>query len=243
MSLRIVSFFFAFVGLASALTYQTGLSRILDPDMLLTKREGNMKIIKDSIDLVRKKKCNLNICFAVDGSGHMNGKDFRMQLELISLLAGIVSLDPASRYAAIQYGRRSAFISKLTGDTESFLLKVKATLQQCSATTFVARGISRCARQLGKARHGAKKIVILSDGRSNFRSRYPPRDPFSISQTFLSDPSNSICAVGVNYRDTSMLEQITGDPSRVFMVSDWERVLDALNSLVAQVCGDDAVAL
>lgn len=243
MALRMIFFFIAFVRLTSAFSYQTALRSVLDPNSLLTKSEENMKFVKAAMDVVRKKKCNLNICFAVDGSGYMHGKDFKMQLDFINLVAGIVSLDPTSRYAAIQYGRRSSVISRLTRDTKSFLLNVKGTVQQCSSRTFVARGISRCARQLRRAKRGAKKIVVLGDGRSRFQTYGPPRDPVSVSQAFLSDPSHGICAVGVNFRDTSMLEQITGDASKVFMVSDWESVLDALDALVVQVCGAESAAL
>ncbi|PXF44992.1 hypothetical protein BWQ96_05239 [Gracilariopsis chorda] len=207
----------------------------------LTTGAANRAQIDRALEIVEETGCEPNLCFAIDGSSSITDDEFQLQLDFVALITGLVSLDEQSGYSAIQYGLRPKFMSRFTQDAAAFLLKVEGTRQLRSVRTFIAPGIGGCMRQFRRVRGQANKIILLGDGRSTFDSRDPPLDPPSIAAQFLAEPNNSICAVGVSFDTTELLEEITGDPDRVFSVADWMSVVDVLADLVEQVCGADAV--
>ncbi|KAI0557149.1 von Willebrand factor A-like protein [Gracilaria domingensis] len=215
--------------------------RIDGIDSPLTEGDGNQAIVSAALDIAEASNCDPNVCFAVDGSASILPPDFQLELDFVKIIAGVVSLDTGSQFAAIQYGLVPQFMSILTQNAASFLLAVDGTNQLFAGRTFIAAGLGGCMRQLAKVPNEPKKIILLGDGGSNFDSLLPPLDPASVAQSFLADPKNSICAVGVGFQNVAMLEDITGDPALVFQVADWFSVLDVLADLVAQVCGASAV--
>eukprot|EP00737_Agarophyton_chilense_P001014 gb/GEZJ01001126.1/.p1 GENE.gb/GEZJ01001126.1/~~gb/GEZJ01001126.1/.p1 ORF type:complete len:244 (-),score=39.76 gb/GEZJ01001126.1/:609-1340(-) len=239
---RILISFFAFIAAAqAAVTASQAQTRINAIDSPLLEDPTNLASVDEAIQIAVNSNCDPNICFAIDGSGSISEDEFQLQLDFVKIIAGVVSLDPGSQYAAIQYALRPQFMSRLTENVEQFLLDVQSTLQIRSPRTFIAPGLAGCMRQLNKVKGEANKIILMGDGRSTFDSRDPPLDPPSIAQVFLAEPNNAISAVAVSFPNTEMLEAITGTPDRVFMVADWFSVLDVIEELVEQVCGSDQV--
>eukprot|EP00737_Agarophyton_chilense_P004861 gb/GEZJ01006538.1/.p1 GENE.gb/GEZJ01006538.1/~~gb/GEZJ01006538.1/.p1 ORF type:complete len:247 (-),score=41.48 gb/GEZJ01006538.1/:171-911(-) len=231
------------LGLAAATVSADSATRAVDDiDTPLTQGTAQQAEVQAAINIVNSTNCNANICFAVDGSGSMSDAEFQLELDFVKLVAAVISLDPESQFAGIQYGLRPKFISMLTPDAAQFLLHVDATVHMKAPRTFIAPGIGGCWRQLMKVPDQPWKIVLLGDGGSNFDSLSPPLDPISIAQSFLANPKASISAVGVgNAQVLSMLEGIAGSADRVFGVDEWMNVIFVLSELVADVCGASAV--
>ncbi|KAI0561497.1 von Willebrand factor type A [Gracilaria domingensis] len=212
--------------------------RIEEIDTPLTDGEAEQAEVDTAVAIVNATNCNPNICFAIDGSGSMDETEFTLEKDFVKLVAAVVALDPQSKYAAVQYGLRPAFVSTLTEDADAFLLNVDAAQSLDAPRTFIAPGLGACMRQLRRVQGQPQKIILLGDGRSNFDALAPPLDPPSIAQSFLASPNASISAIGVgNFQDPDMLEGIAGSPDRVFKVAQWLDVIFVLADLVADVCG------
>ncbi|KAI0557139.1 von Willebrand factor A-like protein [Gracilaria domingensis] len=236
-----IAFFALFAAAQAAINQAAAQARIDAINSPLLKDPVNQAAVSEAVQIAVETNCDPNICFALDGSGSISEDEFELQKDFVEIIAGTVALDEESQYAAIQYGLRPRFISRLTKDADRFLLDVEGTLQLGSPRTFIAPGIAGCMRQLNRVEGEANTIILLGDGRSTFDSRDPPLDPPSIAQVFLSEPNNSISAVAVSFPNTDMLKAITGREDRVFEVADWSKVLDVIAELVGQVCGADEI--
>ncbi|KAI0557090.1 von Willebrand factor A-like protein [Gracilaria domingensis] len=240
--IRVLIAFFALLSAAQAIidlaTARATISSIKSP---LLASPASQQLVNEALQIAIDTSCDPNICFAVDGSGSIPEDDFVLQADFVEILAATVGLDEQTQMAAIQYGLRPRFISRLTGDIDRFLLDVDGAVQLGSPRTFIAPAITGCMSQLRRVDGEANTIVLLGDGRSTFDSRDPPLDPPSIAARFLRNPNNTIAAVGVAFPNTKMLEAITGSEQRVFQVGEWDGILALITDLVKQVCGADAL--
>lgn len=240
---RSIILFFALCAVAFATVTTTSAERrIEDLNTCLTKGDANQAEVKLALEIAETTRCDPNICFAVDGSGSMNTTEFQLEKDFVELVAAVVAYDEQARFAAVQYGLRPRFISRLTEDADAFLKAVDKTISLKAPRTFIAPGLAGCMRQLYPLKGEPKHIVLLGDGRSNFDSKLPPLDPVSIAQSFLANPNNTISAVGVGFdADDTMLANIAGGEENVFNVGQWNEVTNVLADLVGEVCGLDAV--
>ncbi|PXF44452.1 Collagen alpha-5(VI) chain [Gracilariopsis chorda] len=240
---RPIILFFALCAAAFATVTTTSADRRIDElDTPLTKGTANEAEVQLALQIAEKTRCDPNICFAVDGSGSMDVTEFQLEKDFTNLVAAVVAYDEQARFAAVQYGLRPKFISRLTEDADAFLEAVHYTESLNAPRTFIAPGLAGCIRQFYYLKGEPKHIVLLGDGRSNFDSKLPPLDPVSIAQAFLANPNNTISAVGVGFdADDTMLTNIAGGEENVFNVGQWLEVTTVLAELVGEVCGLDAV--
>lgn len=175
--------------------------------------------------------CKPNICFALDGSGSITQKQWRAQKDFVLLAAAVIGVDRSAEFAAVEYGLRLDGISLLTRNVNKFLRKVDRERLNRASATFLASGIAYCHSQLSQRPYDANKMVILGDGRNTFGS-----NPVPLAQKFLNSGNTAICAVGVGYTNTAVLNAITGDPSRVYTTNEWDGVVGVLRQLVIDVC-------
>lgn len=210
-------------------------------DTPLTRSPSAMMSLARAFGEVAGGGCDPNVCFALDGSRTINSTNFQLQKDFVKLVAGVISLDEQSQFAALQYGLRSDVISDLTLDAEDFLLKVDGAKKVGYRRTFVAFGIFGCIQQLLKTPFEANHIVLLGDGDDDILVRHSGFNAESVAKRFLFSPHNAISAVAVGFSDTSHLERIVGNPNRVFEVDEWAEVVDVTAELVEDVCGLDAV--
>ena len=192
---------------------------------------GRVKRLQNS---VMTNGCSPNICFAIDGSGLITNRFFKAQRRLAQLVAVVVGIDPSAEFAATQYGVENTPISDLTSDTAAFIQALRASeLQGTAGPTFLSGGMAYCIRQLSSRPGDANKIVFMGDARDNFG-----RSPARTAKIWLRQPGNSICAVGVGFRDIDVLLDIVGgDESMIFRARQWLSVVEVLEDLVEAVCG------
>lgn len=178
--------------------------------------------------------CNVNLCFALDGSGSIFQSEFAMMREFVLFITAILAGNGENAFAATQYGLRNIDISRLTSDADEFLLAVDDAELADAPRTFIAAGLGFCVRELRPRLEDANKVVLFSDGRSNFGG-----NPVPIAQKFREMYDGDICAVGVGFENTSVLEDIAGSPQRVIAIDDYFALLDIVDQIVAEVCGFD----
>ena len=198
----------------------------LTPENLLKIRAIQQKV-------AAKGSCNPNICFALDGSGSISSADYRAQKDFVELVSAIISVDPNAAYAAVQYGLRNVAISDLTSDANAFLLDVDRSHLAGAPRTFIAAGLGFCISELRPRTEDANKIVLLGDGRSNFGG-----NPVPVARQFLPPRgTGSICAVGVGFQNTKVLQDIVGgDRNKVLPVDGYFELIDILDVLVSDIC-------
>lgn len=178
------------------------------------------------------KGCNANVCFAIDGSDAVGSNNFRKSVEFIQAVIGIVGTDRAAEFAATQFGTTTQRIAPLTGLRENTLVALENARSIGGKTSAVAAGINYCNFQLFRRPGEANKMVIITDGNSNFGA-----DPVKAARSFRKrDPKGSITAVGVGYKDLHVLKKISGQ-NPVLAVTDYLELAFQVDILVSEICG------
>ena len=228
-------FFIASVFTLFSLTYAVvpNIQNLIPNNGFITP-ENLLQIRAIQQQVAAKGSCNPNICFALDGSGSISSADYSAQKDFAQLIAAIISVDPDAAYAAVQYGLRNIAISDLTSDANSFLLDLDGSILAGAPRTFIAAGLGYCINQLRPRIEDANKIILFGDGRSNFGG-----NPVSVAQRFLPPRgSGSICAVGIGFQNTAVLQAIVGgNPNRVLQVDEYFELMDILEVIISDICG------
>ncbi|KAI0563991.1 von Willebrand factor A-like protein [Gracilaria domingensis] len=188
-------------------------------------------------DLRRRIKaagdCNLNICFAIDGSSSISDTEFVNERNFVLDVSSVV-VDKTVELGAVQYSTSVRTITPLTPDSATFNLLVNFE-QQLGGASFVVGGINACFSQLAGRPNEPGKIVLLGDGRSSMGS-----DAAERADLFRSI-GGSVCVVGAGFADDAELMRIAGgDRSLVFEVDNFLDVLAlerVVEDLAVQMCG------
>lgn len=172
----------------------------------------------------------MNVCFAIDGSGSINSKDFDIELNFVNLVASIISTDREINFCAVQYSETTSAISPLTDNRLEFLENVSDTKQDGGRTNLAA-ALGYTIVQLFPFPHDANKIIVLGDGLSNIGFA-----PAFVAGTFI-DGGGSISAVAVGGSDVDELALVTQDKKKVFYVAEFAQLVIELDNVVNQACG------
>jgi len=183
-------------------------------------------------DVVNMGGCNVNVCFALDGSASIPADEYQLVVEFVQLVTAIMSGTGLNAFAGTQYGLGNKDISRLTSDADAFLLALEGLESPRASRTFIAAGLGFCIRDLRRRLEDANKIVLFGDGRSNFGG-----NPVPIAERFREMYDGDICAIGIGFQDITVLEQITGSPDRVLAIDDVFVLLDIVGQIVFEVCG------
>ncbi|CAN8076199.1 unnamed protein product [Agarophyton chilense] len=217
--------------------FETAKARLESINSPLLGRPRAARALALAFGEVAEGGCDPNVCFALDGSRFIDEDSFLLQKDFVKLVAGVISLDEQSQFAALQYATTTSTISELTMDANDFLLKVDSAVQSKAPRTFIAQGIFGCMLQLMRTPNEANHIVLLGDGADSDVNRLFSAGSSFIVKSFLRNANNQISAVAVGFDDTSGLEEVVGSADRVFTVGEWSEVVDVTAELVADVCG------
>lgn len=183
---------------------------------------------------VRQKSCNLNLCFAIDGSSSITADNFESVKNFVEIITVLVDPDSGAKYAATQFGDSSETISPLINDFDAFTQALRNANPNGDSSSAIGAGILFCDEQLEGSLGNANKIVVITDGLNT-----AGMDPVIRANNFrLRDPNGDLCTVGIGSSDNSQLLAIAGgDPRKVLTVSDYVDLVESLEALMSRVCG------
>lgn len=168
----------------------------------------DVKYGNKSVRMSKGKHCNVNICFAIDGSGSIGVSEFAGQKDLILDVAAVLSSvdDVKFRFVAVQYNFGLSPISSLTADVQSFQSAVYSEPFDGGVTSFIASGLAYCEAELMKRPEEVGVIVLLSD----FRDNSPEGNLVSRASNFRQffDSRGRLYTVEVGFSDSSKSQSV-----------------------------------
>lgn len=199
----------------------------------LAKSLGIATLVRWQKEIANTRKCNVRLCFAIDGSASISPAEYKVQQDLVKLIAGLSRIG-GSTFSAVQYGLSNTPISVQTGNDFKFRKEVDASVSQKASRTFIGAGLGFCVSNLqGEPKGDGRKIVFLGDGRSNFFTLSLP-----LVLTTLKDIK--VFAVGIGFpKDAKTLLQIAGSSNRVCQVSRYADVRKIVIKLLRNICAKE----
>lgn len=185
----------------------------------------------------RRRRCDANVCFAIDGNRQLSLKDFKLQLKFVELVTAL-SGKRGPRFTGVQYGLRNVPIKRNLVYRRAFIQALKRTRWQRSSRAFMTGGLAGCSQQLRRSRNRGK-IVLLADGRgSPFGLLSGPLGPAGVAASFRRrSRGNAVIAVAVGYRNTQLFNKIVGgNRSLVHTVGRWDRVRQIVRAVIQDIC-------
>ncbi len=190
-------------------------------------------------EIIRNGGCNPNLCFGIDGSAQISEEDYGLQLDFMALVVATagaqLGFEDRMNIAAYQYGGALKAFLRPTSNVERLFEAIENANFRKSRFTFLAPAILACRRDFENLfAEDANKMVIMGDGRTNFRS---PRLAINEARMFLPPYNNgAICAITVKNPDVTFLEKVTQDKARVLKIDESKQFLDLLETVVRDVC-------
>lgn len=115
----------------------------------------------------QSKKCAVNICFVLDGSGSVSQSEFKNQFYFSAdVISFLVDISPI-RWAATQYSSKNIPISSFTSDDLEFVQKLKYT-KPAGGASAVSDGIAYCEQEFRSFKNDINVMFLFTDGRYNF---------------------------------------------------------------------------
>lgn len=187
-------------------------------------------------DTIRQSRCNLNLCFAIDGSSSISAEEFTRVQDFVEVIWAIVGSDEGSRFAATQFGEKSEPISRLTSNRRKFIKAVIEATPVGGTHTSIGAGIRFCDGQLARSFGNANKVVVITDRRNTIGE-----DPVVRADNFRRrDPNGDVCTVAIGSSDMAQLQAIAGgDPDKVLTLGEFFEVSTIAISLFNSLCGEN----
>lgn len=161
----------------------------------------------------RRGKCNVRLCFALDGSSSQTRKDYELQKDMVNIIASVASIDRAS-FSAVQYGLVNQAISSRTSNVRAFRKRVEGSRFQAARQSLIGAGLGFCISNVKRGSAGdGRKIVVFSDGQPALGDAFLPNVLSAVK-------GEEIIAIGVGRRVNSRkLRQIAlGKARNVYLV-------------------------
>lgn len=179
---------------------------------------------------VRDRGCDINLCFAIDGSGSVTPAQFQKQKDFVDLIINILTTDEPGNFCAVQYGTSLRSISPLTRRKNRFVRKLDRS-RQVGGLSNIAGALGYTGFQLRPRKEDANKLIVLGDGFNSIGF-----EPRKVARQVLEE-GISICAVAVGESDVEGLNAITGDPGRVVRLNDFFDLGEIVVDVVNDACG------
>lgn len=180
---------------------------------------------------VTKKGCNINVCFALQGGDSITEREYALQKSFVELMVALTAWEAGGNFCAVQYGRTTKMISRLTDAVPRFLKSLRKSRQVGGVSVNIGVALAYAAFQLRTREGEPRKFVILGNGLDNIGP-----EPIETAKG-LRDEGIDICAVAVGLdRLVPALNKVTKDPERVFMVEDYDHLSDVIIGLVNDIC-------
>ena len=176
----------------------------------------------------------VELMFVLDGSGSISAPDFDLERLFTKRVLQSCLFTVDARAGVVQFSGHGE-TERVVGLTAegSLVADQLDRMTQIEDATDIVEGLSFAQSDLGAARPGAKRFVILlTDGQQT-----PPGDP--VAQAAAMKPGTEIFTIGVgNGTDQQTLEQISSGPGHTFDVTDFASLEATLGPLVGAVgCG------
>lgn len=190
-----------------------------------------------------QRRCSVDVCFAVDGSGAMSDADFEAQKAFVDHLSWLVGRN--SKAGAVQFGMTLTPIAPMTASRNKFRIGLYRMRKRGGRRAFAAAGLAFCVKQLGGRPHFVlrstkwrprahrpsnhrKVIVLLHNGKRGFGSG-SLRGP-------LWRFRGKVFAVAAGSTDRRALAKITGDWGRVFVARDFAALMGLAGVVAKKIC-------
>lgn len=196
-----------------------------------------LKDLRAARQNVVKNGCPVNLCFALQGDTFITDRQFQRQKEFIELIVAITTTDDRGNFCAAQYGRSTTAISPLTKKRFEFLDALDATSKLGNgirgSQTNIAAALAYTGFQVRTRVADPKKVILFGDGVETIGGQ-----PRRVARKIESE-GTEICAVAVgSSKSISDLEDIVGDPTRVFRINDYFDLAEIVVATVNQVCNN-----
>lgn len=179
--------------------------------------------------------CNINVCFALDGSSSITPRSYEQQRSTAIRAARNIFDRSGARalgLAAVQYGAAIRPISPFTTDRRAFLSALRSSVQSRGNGTFLTGGVNYCFSELFEKNNNRNTIVVLGDGQANIGSDASDR------ANLFSTNGGQVLSVGVggSLNATELVAIAGGDRSKLFFVG-------GTNNSVTEVAARLAMAI
>lgn len=231
--LTLKAFLFVFLAaVLSAANFAHAQDRIADNPLVNGSTDPNLlRDLRALAQNVRDRGCDVNLCFALQGDDYITDFEFESQKNFVDLIIAILTTDQPGNFCAVQYGRTTRAISRLTRNKNQFLNRLDRATRVGGFDTNIAAALGYTGFQLRARTEDARKLIILGDGLETIGFR-----PRRIARRIRSEGTR-ICAVAVGGFDTEALEDITGDPNLVLKIDEFFELAEIVVGLVNDVCG------
>lgn len=178
--------------------------------------------------------CNVNVCFAIDGSSDAGVSDFARSIEFTQIIALITDIDPRVRNSALQFGRINSDISPLTGDRDTFIRSFSNIGFANAPTAFVSAGVLGCKRMLGDHRGGPRPVIVVVGAGGPTVGVSPQR----IAERFFRDmPTGSILSISTRRGRAQVFRGFSPRKKSAIDISNSMSIAGPMDAAVGFICG------
>lgn len=176
------------------------------------------------------RKCNINVCYAIDGSGSIKSSRFKDNLNFAEIVSAVLELGQRSyKFSANQFGTTVESISGPT-NLEGFLEKL-SSVKKVGGLSFIGGGIAFCISDLLSSKADKNVLVLLTDGFSGIG----PSD--EDTSEYLQGFGFEVIAVQTGVSDfESLLAYTGGKRSNVLSVSQFFKAVGIIEELSGKGC-------
>lgn len=180
---------------------------------------------------VKDNGCDVNVCFLLSGGRRISPEVFMAQKNFVDLVVNIITIDTKHGKPSLGGFQYHDNFTRFSGFTRKSLV-FKRRLHHAEQQGFHANPgpvIKKVGEQLPD-RKEANKLILFSRGRRSFRRSVP------LIAAEFRETKGSICAVAVDGKATSQLEEITGDINRVVTLEGFFTLSEIVIAIIADVC-------
>lgn len=183
--------------------------------------------------LRESRRCNVNVCWALDGSGSITPDDFIAEKSFVTKVSGaFLFIKGPSQVGALQYATIAEPIQTLTPFLKPFVRKMNNT-EQSGGLTNVDSALLACRFILTPAARKARHIILMTDGDANIGKA-------GIEQAKAFRKSGGLVSiVAAGTPNTEALEDLAGPSGTVYSVDrfgDDLAMINISNKLFDEVC-------
>lgn len=218
-------------------------------DTALFRNRRNRAIFDKAVAALRSKfsTCAANVCFAMDGSASISGREYELQQSFVATAIAILGGYQGTKVAVVEYGGVIDPIVPLQTPSDLTLVDVILDTSLESVLTFVGAGLGWCVKEFRKDPQAVQKIVVLGDGQTSLgdigRFGFTRFGAVGISRAFIrksvgNDVSAAIIGRGKVRRNRDFfLSVVLRRRSRVFGVPRWLNIVNLIEELFTDICG------
>lgn len=197
--------------------------------LLRSRPPGEIKRMERLRRDVLNKGCDINLCFALDGSSAVNDDDYLYQKNFVDLIVAITTTDEPGNYCGVQFHNFFTSIAPLTQNLIAFLDAIQAS-KQAGGRANLEPALRYALKQLRRQTEDANMIIFFSKSRPLLRRRIHP------SVTRFLRRGGAIGAVAMEDGFYDELARVTGDLGRVVPLDGFFDLSEIVVAVVSDAC-------